>query len=119
MTGGTAVSPSQVRFELTGIETGFTGVRLAVVLKNNGEVALTVPQEMRAVIRYRDNREATVKVVFSGTAVGPHSQMAGSIKVPLDKVDPTADLVLPNLLPPAGGGDNEVHLTMQAGQRAL
>lgn len=113
-----AVSPAQVRFELVGIETGFTGVRLSVVLKNNGDVSLTVPQEMRAIIRYKDSREAQVKVVFAGTEVSPHGQVTGSIKVPLDKVDPTADLVLPNLLP-AGTADNEVHLTMQSGARAL
>ena len=117
-TAGAAVAPSQVRFELVGIETGFTGVRLAVVLKNNSDVAITVPQEMKAVIRYRDSREATVKVVFGGTSVAPHGQIAGSIKVPLDKVDPTADLVLPNLLPTATG-DAEVHLTMQATPKAL
>src|SRR5262249_38712302 len=98
--------------ELKGIEPHVNGVELAVVLSNNQDRSLSISPKMKAVIRYSNRSDAEVKAVFKDSSVPAHGQISGTIKVPFDKVDPQADVVIPNLLPP-GNGNRDIHLTTE------
>jgi tetratricopeptide (TPR) repeat protein len=103
---------SAVKLELKGIEPHLNGVELAVVLSNNQDSSLSITPKMKAVIKYSNRGDAEVKAVFSDSTVPAHGQVKGTIKVPFDKVDPQADLIIPNLLPP-GSANRDIHLTTE------
>jgi tetratricopeptide (TPR) repeat protein len=111
--GGAAPSPlavSPVKFELLNASPKLKAVQLNVVLRNDGDVPLLISRNTHGVIRYTNRNDAEVKVVFNTSAVPPHSAAQGTISVPYDQADPTADLFLPGFLPP-GAADRDVHLT--------
>jgi tetratricopeptide (TPR) repeat protein len=115
--GELPVAGSGVKFQLVGANPKAKGVDLNVVLLNDGDTPLILPRDVRAVIRYNGNRPDTeVKAVFASSAVAPHSSAQGTVHVPYDKADPTADLVLPQLLPPAFA-QRDVHLVTSLAAR--
>lgn len=105
-----------VRLELEGVNTKLGGVELAVVLRNDGDVPLILPPKVRAVINYSNRRPAEVKPVFADSAVPARGAIRGVIRVPYDKVDPTADLVIPGLLP-EGSRQRDIHLITSMASR--
>lgn len=109
-------APNPVRFELEGVSPRLGNVELAVILRNDADVPLTLPPKMRAMINYSNRRPAEVKPVFSDAIVPPHGAVRGVIRVPFDKVDPTADLVIPGLLP-EGYSQRDVHLITSMASR--
>ncbi|HEY9789884.1 MAG TPA: tetratricopeptide repeat protein [Candidatus Obscuribacterales bacterium] len=111
--GGSGASPlavSLVKFELLNASPKLKAVQLNVVLRNDGDVPLLISRNTHGVIRYTNRNDAEVKVVFNTSAIPPHSSAQGTINVPYDQADPTADLFLPGFLPP-GATDRDVHLT--------
>jgi hypothetical protein len=103
-------APTAVRLELMNASAKLGGVELAVALRNDADVPLSLSaNKYKAVINYNNRRPANVNVTFGDTVVPPHGTLSGMIKVPFDKVDPTADLVIPDLLPP-GSPARDVHL---------
>ncbi|MBY0551675.1 MAG: tetratricopeptide repeat protein [Candidatus Obscuribacterales bacterium] len=105
-----------LRFELMEIQPGLTDVRLKVLLKNETGRNVSLHDRMRAVIKYRDSHESEVKVAFLGKSVPSGGMLEGIIKVPLSKVDPTADLILRHVSP-TSSGDPELHLITAISQR--
>lgn len=105
--GGTA----GLRFELMQIKPTLTNVQLKVVLRNDSDQALNIPENLQAIIRYPDMHESEVKIAFNNKSIPSHSSSEGTVKVPFDKVDPTADLVLRNISP------QELHLITSLVQR--
>jgi tetratricopeptide (TPR) repeat protein len=102
--------PQLIRLELENASPKVDAVELSVILRNDGDMPLPLAtNKMRAVINYSNRRPAEVKAMFNDAAVPPHGAIRGTIKVPFDKVDPTADLVIPDLLP-AGTMQRDVHL---------
>lgn len=110
------VSVSNVHLSLAGAAPKVGGVDLNVVLRNDADTALPIPGKLKAIIKYSNRKDAEVKADFAETSVPPHSQVRGVIKVPFDKVDPTADLMIPGLLPP-GSGVRDVHLITNLASR--
>ncbi len=104
-----AAGNSPLRFELKEIQPGLTDVRLKVVLKNESGKTVQLPEHLRAVIKYRDSREAEVHVAFTTRSIPGGGSVDGIVKVPLSKVDPSADLILRNVLP-STAGDPDLHL---------
>lgn len=98
-----------LRFELREIQPGLTDVKLKVVLRNESGKPFQLPEHVRAVIKYRDSREAEVRIAFNTRTVPGGGLVDGLVKVPLSKVDPTADLILKNVMP-AAVGDPDLHL---------
>ncbi len=105
-----APGPAAVRLELAGAQPKLDGVHLDVILKNDADSPLAMPSRVKAVIKYNNRQSTHVHVAFAGGTVPPHGEIHGTIKVPFDKVDPTADLLIPDLLP-EGAGSRDVHLT--------
>lgn len=108
-------APNPIRFELVQIQPTLSNVQLKVVLKNDSNAPLNIPNNVKAIIKYPIGREAEVKIDFDARTVQPHGIMNGIIRVPFNKVDPAADLVLRNLLPP-GSGNSELHLSRSLAQ---
>ena len=100
-----------VRFELKQIKPTLTNVQLRVVLRNDGDQALNIPENLQAIIRYPDMHESEVKIAFDNKSIPGHGSMDGLVKVPFDKVDPSADLVLRNF------SSQEIHLITSVVQR--
>ena len=100
-----------LRFELKQIKPTMTNVQLKVVLRNDNDHALNIPDNLQAVIRYPDMHESEVKIAFDNKSISGHSASEGTVKVPFDKVDPTADLILRNISP------QELHLNTSLVQR--
>lgn len=103
-------NPAAIRLQLEGANPRMNGVDLAVVLYNDSDIGFNVAQKMKAIIKYPNRKDAEVKVTFADEVVPAHGKIHGTIKVPFDKVDPTADLIIPNMLPP-GYGPRDIHLT--------
>jgi tetratricopeptide (TPR) repeat protein len=102
--------PNLVRLELENASPKLGSVELSVILRNDGNSSLPLSSnKLRAIINYSNRRPAEVKAQFVDLAVPPHGAIRGVIRVPFDKVDPTADLVIPELLPP-GSPARDVHL---------
>lgn len=102
--------PTLVRLELENTNPKAGAVELSVILRNDGDSSLPLASnKMKAVINYANRRPAEVKAQFTDIAVPPHGAIRGLIRVPFDKVDPSADLVIPELLP-AGSPARDVHL---------
>ena len=99
-----------VRLELMNASPKLGAVELAVALRNDADTPLSLNgNKYKAVINYTNRHPANVSVTFGDVIVPPHGYVKGLIKVPFDKVDPTADLVIPDLLP-AGSSARDVHL---------
>ena len=115
--GSLPLDQSNVKLELLSASPKVKGVELSVILHNEGDQPLLLPRSVHGVIKYSGNRQdADVKVVFNTSAVAAHSSTPGTIHVPYDKADPTADLVLPGLLP-AGNAIRDIHLTTSLAAR--
>lgn len=103
--------PSEtIKLALEAANVKMTGVELSVVLRNDGETSLSIPAKLNAIIKYSNRKDAEVKTSFANSSVPAHGQVRGLIKVPFDKVDPNADLILQGLMP-AGSASRDVHLT--------
>lgn len=107
---------SPLRFELREIQPGLSDVKLKVVLKNESGKVIQIPDKTRAVIKYKDARESEVRIAFVNRHIPVGGAVEGIVKVPLSKVDPTADLILRDVLPVASGNP-EIHLITSVAQR--
>lgn len=99
-----------VRLELEGISPTAKGVKLKVVLRNDQSIPLPLKSEMQAVIRSGNSPDTNAKAYFHDKQVSAHGSAHGTINVPTRNISPTADLFLPNLLPPTSA-QRDVHLT--------
>lgn len=111
----------KVRLQLLNASPKLRGVDLNVALQNDSDNPLILPRTVHAIIRYNGKRPDTeVQAVFASSAVPAHGVAQGTVHVPYDKADPTADLVLPSLLP-STFADRDVHLvtSLAAAQRGL
>ncbi len=108
--------PNAVRLELEGASPRMGSVELSVILRNDGDAPLPIPSRLKAIINYSNRRPAEVKPVFADAAVPAHGAIRGIIRVPFDKVDPSADLVIPGLLP-EGYSQRDVHLITSMASR--
>lgn len=98
-------SSSPVKFELKNIKPTLTHVQLKVALTNDSNAALEIPNNLQAVVRYPNQSESEMKIAFDSKTVPAHGAVEGTVKVPFNKVDPSADMVLRNLLP-----NQELHI---------
>ena len=103
-------SNQPIRFELKNIRPGLKDVSLKVALRNDGNEPLLIPANLQAVVKYPNQTESEMKIAFDSKTVAPHGAVDGVVKVPFSKVDPTADLVLRNLLP----ANEELHIIKTA-----
>ena len=101
------ISNEPIKFELTQIKPTLSHVLLKVALRNGTGDAVPLPENLRAVIKYPNMTEAEVKISFEAKSIPANGTVDGVVKVPFNKVDPTADLVLRNLLPTPGA---ELHI---------
>jgi tetratricopeptide (TPR) repeat protein len=96
---GQLAGSQPVRFELKQIKPTLRDVQLKVSLSNDSDAALKIPDSMQVVIKYANQSESELKASFDDDNLAAHGTVNGVVKVPFDKVDPTADLILRNLLP--------------------
>lgn len=106
-----ASAPQGVKFELKQIKPTLRDVQLKVSLRNDTDAPLNLSDKVQAVIKYNNLTEAEMKVAFDSPVIAPHSTVDGVVKVPFNKVDPTADLVLRNMPAPCG---DELHIVKTA-----
>lgn len=105
------LSSEPLVFELTQIKPTLSNVLLKVSLRNSTGAPVAIPENVQAVIKYNNQTEAEVKVTFAAKAVPSNGTVDGVVKVPFNKVDPTADLLLRNILPTPGA---ELHVNRAA-----
>ena len=105
------ISKEPLSFELTQIKPTLSNVQLKVALRNSTGAPVAIPENVQAIIKYPNMTEAEVKISFEGKSIPPNSTVNGVVKVPFNKVDPTADLILRNLLPTPG---SELHINKAA-----
>jgi hypothetical protein len=100
-----------IKFELQQIKPTLKDVQLKVTLRNESNSAVQIPDNLQAVIKYTNLTESNLKVSFDDKSIAPHGVVEGVVRVPFDKVDPSADLVLRNMLPASG---QELHIIKTA-----
>jgi len=100
-----------VRFELEGIVPSKSQIKLKVVLKNDRDFPMELPPSVSAKIQMPGKPEQIAKVEFSGKQINPHGEIHGTIKVPGKDLNASADVFLPNFLPPSEQY-RDVHLTV-------
>lgn len=104
-----APSAPALGFDLMQIQPTLKNVQLNVVLRNNSATPVSLPKNMKAIVRYPDGREADVKADFKENSIPANGSLAGIVRVPFAKADANADLILRNLDP-----SSEVHLNAGA-----
>jgi hypothetical protein len=104
-------SNGYVRFELEGVKPSPMDIKLKVVLHNDQPVPLEIPETVKAVIRMTGQPQRSVKIMFPAQTVAANGELQGFIKVPGHNLSPSADVFIPNLLPPTMA-DRDVHLTV-------
>ncbi|HNB22809.1 MAG TPA: tetratricopeptide repeat protein [Candidatus Melainabacteria bacterium] len=104
-------SRGSVRFELEGVVPSKSQIKLKVVLKNDRDFPMELPPTVSAKIQMPGKPEQTAKVEFSGKQINAHGEIHGIIKVPGRDLNASADVYLPNFLPPSEQY-RDVHLTV-------
>ncbi len=99
------------RMDLTGISVKGRNVRLNVVLHNTTGSNMVIPPSARALMRKAGAPDLPVKFKFAKDQLGAGEQVTGYITIPGQKVDPTADVVIPKLVASEAGAQ-DVHLTV-------
>jgi tetratricopeptide (TPR) repeat protein len=100
-----------VRFELEGVVPSRSQIKLKVVLKNDRDFPMELPPTISAKIQMPGKPEQYAKVEFSGKQINAHGEIHGVIKVPGRDLNASADVSLPNFLPPSEQY-RDVHLTV-------
>lgn len=100
-----------VRFELEGVVPSRSQIKLKVVLKNDRDFPMELPPTVSAKIQMPGKPEQYAKVEFSGKQINAHGEIHGVIKVPGRDLNASADVSLPNFLPPSEQY-RDVHLTV-------
>lgn len=100
-----------VRFELEGVVPSRSQIKLKVVLKNDRDFPMELPSTVSAKIQMPGKPEQFAKVEFTGKQVNAHGEIHGIIKVPGRDLNASADVSLPNFLPPSEHY-RDVHLTV-------
>ena len=108
---GPIANNSPLKFELKQIKPTLKDVQLKVSLRNDSNEAIQIPANLQAVIKYNNQTESELKVAFDDKSIAPHGTVDGVVKVPFNKVDPSADLVLRNMLP---ASNQELHIIKTA-----
>ncbi|MBX9953282.1 MAG: hypothetical protein K2Y39_29170 [Candidatus Obscuribacterales bacterium] len=104
-------SRGSVRFELEGVVPSKSQIKLKVVLKNDRDFPMELPPSVSAKIQMPGKPEQIAKVEFSGKQINAHGEIHGIIKVPGRDLNASADVFLPNFLPPSEQY-RDVHLTV-------
>ena len=111
-----AAPTGSVRLLLQGVKAAKDDVQLKVLLRNENGQEIKLPSNMKASVRSASQGERQGKATFSGKSVAPGASIAGTIKIPGNNLDPTADVVIPaSSLAIIGLGD--LHLTVPISQR--
>lgn len=100
-----------VRFELEGVVPSKSQIKLKVVLKNDRDFPMELPSSISAKIQMPGKPEQIAKVEFSEKKINAHGAIHGTIKVPGRDLNASADVFLPNFLPPSEQY-RDVHLTV-------
>ncbi|MBA3993348.1 MAG: hypothetical protein C0469_07460, partial [Cyanobacteria bacterium DS2.3.42] len=100
-----------VRFELEGVVPSRSQIKLKVVLKNDRDFPMELPPTVSAKIQMPGKPEQYAKVEFTGKQINAHGEIHGIIKVPGKDLNASADVSLPNFLPPSEQY-RDVHLTV-------
>lgn len=98
-----------VKMELEGVNASMTDIKLKVILRNEQDQALSIPQSAQAVVRMSGRPDRKAKVTFPAASIPPHSMIRGIIKVSGHDLNPSADVFIPF---ETASGNNEVHLTV-------
>ncbi len=97
--------------ELAGVNVRPTGVRLNVVMRNLTNKEISVPDSARAIVRMNGLPDQFAKLKLSVKKLAPGAEAKGFISISGHKIDPSADVFVPNLFnTPAGPKD--VHLSV-------
>lgn len=107
----TAANVGTVRFELEGVVPSRSQIKLKVVLKNDRDLPLTLPPNINAAIRMPGRPDQIAKVEFDKRQIEARGEVHGLIRVPGPDLNATADVLLPNFLPPSEQL-RDVHLTV-------
>lgn len=107
----TAANVGTVRFELEGVVPSRSQIKLKVVLKNDRDMPLALPPNISASIRMPGRPEQIAKVEFDKKQIDARGEVHGIIRVPGPDLNATADVLLPNFLPPSEQF-RDVHLTV-------
>ncbi len=100
-----------VRFELEGVVPSRSQIKLKVVLKNDRDFTMELPASIAAKIQMPGKPDQIAKVEFTGKQINAHGEVHGVIKVPGRDLNASADVYLPNFLPPTEQY-RDVHLTV-------
>ena len=100
-----------VRFELEGVVPSRSQIKLKVVLKNDRDFPMELPPTIAAKIQMPGKPEQYAKVEFTAKQINAHGEIHGVIKVPGRDLNASADVSLPNFLPPSEQY-RDVHLSV-------
>lgn len=100
-----------VHLELLGVKSQGKNIRLKVRLRNEQDTALEISRKQKAIVRLNGVPDKQVKVKFPKRTLKAHSIMEGYIHVPGSRLNPLADVFIPEI---AGAGEvkQSVHLTV-------
>lgn len=93
-------SNGALRFELEGVVPSRSDIKLKVVLRNDRDLPLELPQHIKAVIKMNGRPDRLVTVSFPAKQIAPHSESHGFIRVPGHDLNASADVYLSDFLPP-------------------
>jgi tetratricopeptide (TPR) repeat protein len=106
----TATSNRQVTLELADVKPTSSGIKVKVLLRNQGRTEVKIPANQKIAVRSAGQSDQLLDVKFDSHAVPAGGTVAGNIKIPGHDIDPKADVFLPNFL---GDGTqlSDLHLT--------
>jgi hypothetical protein len=97
--------------ELAGVHVQPTGVKLNVIMRNPTSKDVDLPTSTRAVVRMPGLPDQYAKIKFAVKKIAAGGEAKGYISVSGHKIDPSADVFIPNLMS-IPGGPKDVHLTV-------
>ncbi|HEY9784897.1 MAG TPA: hypothetical protein V6D17_05800, partial [Candidatus Obscuribacterales bacterium] len=100
-----------VKFELEGVTPSWSDIKLKVVLHNNKSMPLALPPNLKAVVHMDGKPDRTVSVSFPSRQIAANSAAHGTIRIPGHDINASADVYLPNFLPPSEAY-RDVHLSV-------
>jgi len=103
-------SNRQVTLELADVKPSSSGIKVKVLLRNQGRTDVKIPDNQKIAIRSAGHADQLLDVHFDSHSVTAGGSVTGTIKIPGHDIDPRADVFLPNFL---GDGTqlSDLHLT--------
>jgi hypothetical protein len=101
-----------VTLEIAGIKQTLTGARVKLVLKNNSQKGVNIPEQQKIAFQIEDKPEQLLDILFDIHHVPAGGSAYGTVKLPAHQLDPDADLYLPKFLED-GKKKTDLHATAE------